>query len=424
MTRIEEIKEEIAILRMRLQERRKQEAALGITADPSINIEIRDIEEKIETLVTELEELSARGSSLDIVGVNPSIEEVAPFVSYLPAKTYDKFIGRSDHLDEVMNAMRNPKNRSIFAIIGLGGMGKTALAREAVEYSLQENLFEYIVWISFKAEFFVSEKIIAAGAASSENFAEVLSEIGRQCNRLDIAKMPLDQRLAAVKYLLASKRVLVALDNLETVADKDALVAAVAQILGQSKLLLTSRHYVKHEQVFTLDLAGLPKEEGVIFLRQNGKERNVATVAQADRAQLAEIYTVTGGAPLAMKLVIGQVSRQPLAVVLGALQKASLKGQDYEFYRFVYQHSWDALETPSRMALVDMSVFPPITGGAVADVQAVSQVGEEDFWLAMDQLVTMSLVDKTGEAARVRYALHPLTQYFIRSDITKEWAEQ
>ena len=36
----------------------------------------------------------------------------------------------------------------------------------------------------------------------------------------------------------------------------------------------------------------------------------------------------------------------------------------------------------------------------------------------------MSLVDKIGPAGWERFALHPLTQYFIRSDITKEWADR
>lgn len=79
---------------------------------------------------------------------------------------------------------------------------------------------------------------------------------------------------------------------------------------------------------------------------------------------------------------------------------------------------------PAKMALVDMSVFPPLTGGAVLDVQAISQVPEAEFWPAMDQLVTMSLVDKIGVVSKERFALHPLTQYFIKSDITKEWAAQ
>jgi len=80
------------------------------------------------------------------------------------------------------------------------------------------------------------------------------------------------------------------------------------------------------------------------------------------------------------------------------------------------------LEIDARKVLVDMSVFPPLTGGAVLDVETVSQVESSAFWPAMDRLVTMSLVDKIGPASQERFALHPLTQYFIKSDITKEWA--
>jgi hypothetical protein len=251
----------------------------------------------------------------------------------------------------------------------------------------------------------------------------LLSDIGRQCDRVDIAQMPADQKQAAVKYLLANKRVLVVMDNLETVPESEELVATVFQILGQSKLLITSRHRVKHERVFTINLGGFPEDESVTFLREESKERGIEVVAHANRDSLVAIHQVTGGAPLAMKLVVGQMSRQPMDAVLDTLKRASIKGQDYEFYRFVYQHSWEMLEMNARMALVDMSVFPPIHGGAVDDVQAVSQVEASTFWPAMDQLVTMSLVDKTGAVGRERFALHPLTHYFILADITQEWAE-
>ena len=123
-----------------------------------------------------------------------------------------------------------------------------------------------------------------------------------------------------------------------------------------------------------------------------------------------------------MKLVVGQMSRQPIEVVLNALREVSFQGSDYPFYRFVYQRSWEMLDLNARKLLVDVSVFPATTGGAVDDVQAVSQLEAAAFWPAMDNLVMFSLVEKSGPAGQERFALHPLTQYFIRSDITKEWA--
>jgi hypothetical protein len=388
-----------------------------------IGAKLRDVSASIAELRSDHREIL---DAIDRMGAEPveGFENLVAVPSPLPPKTYHSFVGRYDQLDLVMSALREPQRKSMVAIIGLGGIGKTALAREAAERCLQEKLFNHIVWASFKTEHFVGEDILKKTGASSYSFYELLSDIGRQCNRPDIAQMPPEQKQITVKYLLATERVLIVMDNLDTVPDSEKLVDALFQILDKSKLLITSRHHVKNEQVFTVDLVGFPEDEGVRFLREDSKERGIEVVAQANRPLLFQIHQVTGGAPLAMKLVVGQMSRQPMETVLSTLKEAAFKGQDYTFYRFVYQYSWEMLDTNARKALVDMSVFPPITGGAVADVQAVSQVESSAFWPAMDQLVLLSLVDKTGLSDQARYALHPLTQYFILSDITKEWADQ
>jgi hypothetical protein len=109
--------------------------------------------------------------------------------------------------------------------------------------------------------------------------------------------------------------------------------------------------------------------------------------------------------------------------ILTVLKRADFNAQDYPFYKFVYYHSWQLLELPGRKALVDISVFPPLVGGSINDVQNVSQVPASEFGSAMQTLVSMSLVDKIGKIEQERLALHPLTQYFIRSNITREWQE-
>jgi len=50
-------------------------------------------------------------------------------------------------------------------------------------------------------------------------------------------------------------------------------------------------------------------------------------------------------------------------------------------------------------------------------------MSSDDLWDAMGKLVMMSLVDKIGFGEQERYTLHSLTQYFVKSDITKEWTE-
>lgn len=340
---------------------------------------------------------------------------------YLPPKPYSRFIGREKELDEILGVLREPEAKPIIAIVGLGGIGKTALAREAAERLLEEKFFKHLVWVGFKTEHFVGERINRS-IDFSYSFDDMLNDILRQCTRTNIAHMSADQKRAEVANLFNTEKVMILLDNLETYPERENLVSKIFEILGQSKLLLTSRHQFRHERVYTIHLSGFSKDEGLAFLRAEGKERGIDTVTSAGHSSLAEIFRGTGGAPLAMKLVAGQINRQPIHIVLKELKKASSKGQYYDLYYFIYHFSWVMLSVNARMVLVDMSVFPHDTGGAVKDVEAISQVQASDFWLAMDQLVSLSLVIKSGEAGKERFALHELTQNFIRSDIIKEKA--
>lgn len=157
------------------------------------------------------------------------------------------------------------------------------------------------------------------------------------------------------------------------------------------------------------------------FLCEEGKERGVEAIVQATHSRLAEVHQTTGGAPLAMKLVIGQVSRLPIDTVLKVLKEARFEDQDYEFYRFVFRHSWDMLKPDTQKVLVSMSVFAPAIGGTAKMVKTVSTLEEPAFRRALDQLVLMSLVDPLGDFERRRYSIHQLTYYFVLSDIVQKW---
>ncbi len=339
----------------------------------------------------------------------------------LSAKTYDHFTGRHDELERVMTALQKTEQQRIIALYGLGGIGKTALAREAADLSLQQECFQRVVWVSARTERFAGTGIQRL-PVSDLTFESVLNEIARQCHISNLNRQSILETQKHIKGVLAAYPILLVLDNLETVQDYETLVHDVSNLLrGQSKILITSRHKITRIDVYAIELKGLDADEGIVFLQKESEHRGVTTVTEEPHATLLDIYTVTGGAPLAMKLVVGQLSRQPLEVVLHYLKAASFDGQDYEFYRFVYKHSWDMLSLEPKQTLVSMSVFDPETGGSVDMVRQVSKIEEAAFFQAMDVLINMSLVDFVGPLRRRRYVLNQLTHNFILSDIVKKW---
>ena len=359
---------------------------------------------------------------LQVSSLLPEQAVSQPKVS-LPNKTYHRLIGRNTIMRDIMESLRKSDKKPILEIVSLGGMGKTAIAREVAEIFSFEKVFDYIIWTSAKSELFEGEKIVQR-RLTNYGLDNVLNDIGRGCERLDIPQMPPDQKNVAVEYLLHNYRVLIILDNVETISDPDHLVSALFSILGQSKLLITSRHLIRHEQAKVVRLPGLEQNASITFLQEEGHERGIDDIAEADYGDLIKIHDVTGGAPLAMKLVVGQIYYSPLEKVLETLKMATFSGQDYDFYHFVYRHSWEMLDIHGQMALVDMSRFPPNSGGAKELIEQMSDMDSDTLWLSMGRLVVMSLVSKIGLGETERYALHSLTQYFVKSDITKEWIRE
>lgn len=346
-------------------------------------------------------------------------EKVLDDASAIPHKTYSRLVGRSDQLSSILSALQDQTQTPIIAITGMGGIGKTALAREAVELSIRVKAFDNIVWTSAATERFVGEEAVKT-EVSDFNFSNLLDEIGYQCGQKDIVTAAMEQKKNSARHLLSNHRLLIVIDNLETVPESNELIDNVFQILGKSKLLITSRHQIRHEAVL-FPLHGLDEDEGIVYLREMSKERNINVVTQADVADLVEIYYATGGAPLAMKLVIGQMVALKMSVVLRTLKQAKMHNQDYEFYRFIFKHSWDLLDSNAKKVLIAMRRFAPVIGGTEEAVMAVSAMEETSFHSALKQLVSMSLIDPLGSIEYRRYSLHPLTKYFILSDIVKKW---
>jgi hypothetical protein len=338
-------------------------------------------------------------------------------VDHLPTRTYGKFIGREDDLNRLVAELQREQG-PVLAIYGMGGIGKTTLAQEVIE-QVKQRMFDGIVWISAKETFFLGQQTQQV-AAPALDLDSVLGDIARQTRQFEMAAQPFEQRRQALEVYLKQRRVLVVLDNLETVENSTALVADLHRMIGGSRLLLTSRHDIDYTAAQGYRLRGLDETAGIAFLKQVALELNVEAIQHAPITKLLELHEKTGGAPLAMRLVVGQLGTQTLDTVLEQLQTADMDTANYEFYSFIYHQSWARLDEPAREVLITMAAFAPNEGGPVAAIQQVADVGDH-FGRAIGQLARMSLVEKGGSLGDERYALHPLTWNFVMGDIIQQW---
>lgn len=217
--------------------------------------------------------------------------------------------GREREHDQVMQLIQRDRCRTV-AILGLGGMGKSTLAAHCVRELAREvngKSVERVLWRSL-----VNAPPLADLLPS---LLQVLSE-----QRLTEVPTSLDEQLRLFLGYLRERRILLVLDNLESIlaperAGKyrsgyeiyEQLIHQVATIDHGSCLLLTSRErphgYASLEgdsqRVQSIQLYGLDDDAGNELLTQRGLHGK-----SAGKTMLINRYS---GNPLALKLVADTV---------------------------------------------------------------------------------------------------------------------
>ncbi|MBV7331071.1 AAA family ATPase [Chloroflexi bacterium TSY] len=349
---------------------------------------------------------------------------LATLTGDLPPKPYKELVGRDQLVNDVIDSLKSPDSHWIVGVDGMGGIGKTALAREVLEQCLVERLFDAGVWIQASKKDPVSHQQASSFALT---FETVLDAIGTQLDDNETSQLRITEKQARVQAMLDRERVLVVLDNLETADEpQEELIAKLRPLLGPSKALVTSRHRFKGE-TYAINLTGLGHQASILFIQHTGEEKGIKRIANATTEELTPLVQTTNGSPLAMKLVVGQLGHLPVEVVLDQLQNVQLANHvnenDYsQFYRFIFMPSWQLLSMDGKKLLVSMAHFPPGVGGTFDAVKATSRLDSSTLGYQIDALWQLSFLEVGDSSSlhHIRYYLHALTHYFVLSDIVQE----
>ncbi len=324
----------------------------------------------------------------------------------LPAPTYNQFVRRAEAFAEVMDGLH--QRSAAVVISGLGGNGKTSLVREVATHCLHasgdEPEFDAAVWVSDKDN------------PGTTTLSKTLDEIARTLGYPGFVEFSHDEKLREIGQLLRHQRVLLIVDNFETVADR-ALADWLLRLPEPSKVLITSRESRRELRGgWPIELRGMREPEAQELIAQRLRMLQLDKKVTAP-AEFEPLVAVTGGNPKAIEIALGLVKheRRPLQQVIDDLLMA--RG---DLFDDLFARAWMLLEGAERRIAMIATLFPGSASGEALAVTADTQ--GFSFHRAIERLTDLSLLDveHLDLSTAPRYLLHPLVRAYMTRKLGEE----
>lgn len=264
----------------------------------------------------------------------------------LPMPDYEEtgFIGRKKQINDLKKlCFQSPY--PVITVIGDGGVGKSSLVLKAA-YDIIESPdcpFDSIAWTTSKTTQLTPQEIkniendIRSSLAMFQDVSDYLGPKG------------MENPLEEVLTYLSTFKILLILDNLETILDDQ-----IRQFLGNlpsggSKVLITSRIGVGAYEV-PFPLQSLDEGEAIQLLRALADIRQVTKLVQMPNKQLGDFCKKMKNSPLFIKWFVSaiQTGRRPEEI----LDKRDL------FLEFCMSNVYDYLSQDGQHVLSSMLCIP------------------------------------------------------------------
>ena len=302
-------------------------------------------------------------------------------------------IGRENELEEIENLLRQPEVR-LLTITGIGGTGKTRLARAIARRSLSE-FTDGVYFISLSA---------------IENPELVVPVIAQTLGIREEAGKSLKEQLCEN---LRERRLLLVLDNFEQITEAATQIGELLSGSANLKILVTSlaRLQLRFEHEFTLQPLKIPVVENLspkelskfpaieLFVERAKAVKSGFALTEENARAIAEICRRLDGLPLAIELAAVRVKLLSTQAILTRLSN-SLKlltggardlPERQQTMRAAIAWSFDLLEEEERKLMNRLAVF---AGGFT--LEGAGAIATEDEDLSVELLDALaSLVDKS-----------------------------
>ena len=346
------------------------------------------------------------------INVNAATQTPNPQSSTNTLPRLDFFVGREKEQATIAAALL-PETRAWGALIdGPGGIGKTALAVKAA-HDAPAELFERKIFITAKVR-----ELTPAGEKRLTDFTRptylaMLDELGKELGETNLEKLPPEARPNEVRLALAGKKALIVFDNLETLPEEERtrLFQFLSRLPEGNKAIVTSRRRSDVDaRIVRLDR--LSHEEALALMAELAER--YPRLARASKKERDDLYAITGGNPLFMRWIAGQLGREgshcrTIGEACAFIDKAPQGNDPLEYIFGDLLETFSPDETKVLAALTHFSQPAQLKWLAL-----LSGLHERAAETALEDLTDRSILI-TNDQSPITYYLPPLAATFIRT---------
>jgi NB-ARC domain len=314
---------------------------------------------------------------------NPTPSDLLWLGLNLPNEPSRELFGRNQELDQLGYWLEDRSQPPISVIYGLGGMGKTALAHATAKYALRKRLVENVLWTSAKNETFVLDRTECMPDRS--DFQGFLwSAISSLLNvKSNVTHRPPSEEITRLAEFFNEHKLLIVIDNVDSLADANCLAEYLPRILGNSKAIITGRFRVDVHNAWALKLHGLDESDSVSLLEWNVQNLSIPSPGLH---YWRFIHKMTAGSPLVMKLLVSQLANESSERVLLNL----LEGKG-EIYRYIYGNVLRLLSSFAKKLLGFISASSvPVKR---SNIEKQTKFSKPEFNTALAELEKAALIE-------------------------------
>ena len=191
----------------------------------------------------------------------------------LPKPSYTHLFGIESTRKTLSQLILDDENYHLVALNGIGGIGKTSLARAIASDIVATLHFERVLWIT------ISQDAHSMSRSTSALYSNFISQLAPELLP-KIQAMPTEQLEKLIWPILKATPYLIVIDNLEIEGEITELVEQLKGLVQPTKILFGSRARPSQPMVYCHDVTDISYEDAYEFVRYLIRNGNFEPLAK------------------------------------------------------------------------------------------------------------------------------------------------